>query len=114
MRPQIGFFPEKCVNCKMCTQVCPGSELFLTVGQVDWQRCTGCLQCVDQCLYEARIGYGKKMTADEVVKKVVRAKVFYGNSGSGVTPFRRRGNYATGLRCSDPAIVPAGRYPHSY
>ncbi len=85
VRPQIGFFPEKCVNCKMCTQVCPGSELFLTVGQVDWQRCTGCLQCVDQCLYEARIGYGKKMTADEVVKKVVRDKVFYGNSGGGVT-----------------------------
>lgn len=76
VRPQIGFFPEKCVNCKMCTQVCPGSELFLTVGQVDWQRCTGCLQCVDQCLYEARIGYGKKMTADEVVKKWCEPRCF--------------------------------------
>lgn len=85
VRPQIGFFPEKCVGCRMCAQVCPSGELFVTEGQVDWQGCVGCLKCVEQCLYEARIGYGRQMSAGEVVQKVLRDRVFYKNSDGGVT-----------------------------
>lgn len=85
VRPQIGFFPEKCAFCKSCSKVCPSGELFVTAGKVDWQNCIGCLECVDACLYEARIAYGRTMTAGEVVKRILRDKVFYENSGGGVT-----------------------------
>lgn len=85
VKPQIGFFPEKCAYCKKCTEVCPGRELFLTAGKVDWQNCIGCLECVDACLYEARVAYGRTMSAGDVVKRVLRDRVFYQNSDGGVT-----------------------------
>ena len=84
-RPQIGFFADKCAFCKKCAQVCPNGILFATEGKIAWDQCVGCLKCVDACLYEARVAYGKTMTADEVVKAVRRDQVFYRNSGGGVT-----------------------------
>lgn len=84
-RPQIGFFADKCAFCKKCTQVCPFGELFATQGKIAWDQCVGCLKCVDECLYEARVAYGRTMTAGEVVKTVSRDRVFFHNSGGGVT-----------------------------
>lgn len=52
---------------------------------MDWENCIGCLECVNTCLYEARIAYGRIMTAAEVVGRVLRDRVFYQNSNGGVT-----------------------------
>ncbi len=83
--PQVGLFADKCAFCKKCAEVCPNGAVFLREHRVDWEHCTGCLKCVDVCLYDARVAYGKRMTAGEVFEAVKRDQVFYRNSGGGVT-----------------------------
>lgn len=85
VKPQIGFFRDKCAFCKECAKVCPEGEVFVTEGRISWDKCIGCLECVDRCLYEARVAYGRIMTAGEVVQRILRDRVFYQNSQGGVT-----------------------------
>lgn len=85
IKPQMGLFAEKCALCYKCAAVCPIGNAFKTDHKVLWEKCTNCLNCVDVCYYGARIRYGKKMTADEVVSIVKRDKVFFDNSEGGVT-----------------------------
>jgi len=83
--PQIGFYPERCGGCGACVKVCPNGALFGTKGRIEREKCTGCLKCVEVCPYEARVAYGRKMTPEEVVRQVLRDRVFYKNSEGGVT-----------------------------
>ena len=83
--PQIGFYEEKCVFCKKCAEVCPCGDVFLNEHRVDWENCIGCLKCIDVCNFDARVGYGKRMTAGEILDIVLRDRVFYNNSGGGIT-----------------------------
>lgn len=85
LRPQIAFFANKCALCLKCTEVCPFGEVFKEQHRIEWEKCTRCMQCVDICSYGARVLYGKKMSAEEVVEIVKRDKVFYSNSRGGVT-----------------------------
>lgn len=83
--PQIGFYEDNCVFCKKCADVCPQGNVFIKEHRIDWEQCIGCLKCVDACLFNARESYGKKMSAGEVVDTLIRDKVFYDNSGGGIT-----------------------------
>lgn len=85
LKPQIGFFRDKCAACMKCAEICPNGRLFKEQGKLDFLNCSGCMKCVDACYYGARIQYGRQMSAAEVVKIVKRDKVFYDNSGGGVT-----------------------------
>ena len=82
---QIGFFTDKCSGCMKCADICPYGQAFRESGRIYWENCKKCFNCVDACLYEARILYGKRMTVDDVVNIARRDKVFFDNSGGGVT-----------------------------
>ncbi len=43
------------------------------------------MNCVEACMYEARVTYGKRMTVDEVMEIARRDMVFFEKSGGGVT-----------------------------
>jgi pyruvate formate lyase activating enzyme len=53
--------------------------------EIDWERCTHCLQCVDSCIYESLNACGREMTVGEVMAEVIRDEVFYETSKGGVT-----------------------------
>ncbi len=55
LKPQIGFFDEKCSSCLQCVQVCPHGEEFKKNQRIDFEKCTGCMKCVDTCFYDARV-----------------------------------------------------------
>ena len=77
-RPQLMLYPERCVNCGECVKVCP-------TGAAEGKGiCTNCGRCVDACLHGARKIAGCEMTSEEVIKEVLKDKVFYGADG-GVT-----------------------------
>ena len=54
-------------------------------------KCIGCGECkndnftVDDCLGQARTLYGKDVTLEEILPKLLEDKAFYENSGGGVT-----------------------------
>ncbi len=84
--PEILFSPEKCIGCGWCMSACP--EHCHSGGAVhvfDRTRCTGCGRCTERCYAAALELAGKTMTVDAVLEEVLKDRVFYENSGGGVT-----------------------------
>lgn len=40
---------ESCIDCELCTKVCPSNIKVHTVNQVWSDECTSCLRCVEEC-----------------------------------------------------------------
>ncbi|NUN68779.1 MAG: 4Fe-4S binding protein [Bacteroidetes bacterium] len=40
---------ESCIDCELCTKVCPANIKVHTVNQVWSDECTSCLRCVEEC-----------------------------------------------------------------
>ncbi len=40
---------ESCIDCELCTKVCPSRISVHSVGQVWSDECTSCLRCVEEC-----------------------------------------------------------------
>ena len=63
-KPQIAFYKSKCIGCGECQK-----EGFTT----------------ESCLGEAKVLYGKEVTVEELLPKLLEDKDFYDTSGGGVT-----------------------------
>lgn len=85
--PEIGLLKRKCVGCQRCAAVCPtGAHAFRDGNHVfDRIKCTTCGRCVAACLPGALEYYGREVSVEEVVDKVLEDKAFYTNSGGGCT-----------------------------
>ncbi len=87
-RPEIMHWPGRCVRCHACSQACPLgaiSEDGAGAVVIDRSRCDLCGQCAEACLYDAVQIVGREMTVAEVVAEAERDRVFYEQSGGGVT-----------------------------
>jgi len=76
-RPELLTFPERCIDCGTCRTVCPRGT--------DPARCTACGGCVEPCPADARQLAGHEMSARDVLDVVARDRIFYEESGGGVT-----------------------------
>lgn len=84
--PQLCFQKEKCVLCKNCLSVCPYEKEFEISQTIPWEKCAECMMpCVKACLFGARTIFGRQTTVDDILTIIKRDKVFYRNSGGGVT-----------------------------
>ncbi len=86
--PDVLYTREKCARCGTCIQSCPrGALAFDEEGYitVDCLRCDGCGICAGECPQCALELVGKKVTVDELVKELLKDRVFYQTSGGGVT-----------------------------
>ena len=78
---------SKCVRCGRCAKACPVKAITVDEDwrKIDWARCSLCLECARVCPNGAIIISGKSMSVDEVVQELARDRLFYENSGGGVT-----------------------------
>jgi pyruvate formate lyase activating enzyme len=85
--PQIGFIQNLCADCGKCLDACTNSALRRAEDErrIDYSRCKSCGKCRDQCYYGALVRYGESMTVAEVWDAVRRDRMFYAESGGGVT-----------------------------
>lgn len=74
-KQQMMFYRDKCTGCGKCKEVCPNHM----------EKCDFCGKCVLYCPHDARQLCGKEYSCDEVIKEVIKDKIFYENSGGGVT-----------------------------
>lgn len=87
-RPEVQFFPNRCIGCAACVDVCPeGAQGFDENGTrvFDREKCVACGKCVEVCYAEALVFSAKAMTAEAVVDEILLDRAFYENSGGGVT-----------------------------
>ena len=87
IKPQIQFFPERCISCGECVIACENGANQIVDGKITFQRedCTVCGKCVETCYAEARVLVGKEMTSEEVAVEALKDRPFYETSQGGVT-----------------------------
>lgn len=86
-KAEIGYYAHKCKNCGECVSVCPEKchKIENGIHAFDREKCIACGKCQDVCLGDALKLYGKEMTSDELFDIVSEDKLFYEQSGGGVT-----------------------------
>jgi len=72
---EMMIYKNKCTGCGKCAEVC----------KYNLKDCDFCGKCELFCPNDARKICGKEISADELVKEIVKNKVFFENSGGGVT-----------------------------
>ena len=86
--PELLFYDSLCTKCYRCVAACPTKATMIdTDGSVKINRelCQACGKCVEVCISGARAISGKVMTVEEVLDVVKKDRLFYLNSGGGVT-----------------------------
>jgi pyruvate formate lyase activating enzyme len=78
--PEVLVVETRCASCGTCATVCPHGAPPPGSGL-----CTACGACVDACPAGARRLAGRETTVDVVMEEVLRDRVFYEESGGGVT-----------------------------
>lgn len=85
--PELMFRPNRCILCDDCLDVCP-NEAVSRQGDIiiiDRVLCKISGDCAAICPAEALEVVGREMTVEQVVAELERDRVFYEESGGGVT-----------------------------
>lgn len=87
LKPQLEFFPDRCIGCGRCFEVCPKGVHRSEEGRhiVVHEACTGCGCCADSCYAHALVITGRQMTVDDVLEQIRMDKPYYKRSGGGIT-----------------------------
>jgi pyruvate formate lyase activating enzyme len=86
--PELLVRDINCKGCGACVKACTRGAITITKKdgrKIDRRKCDQCLLCVESCLYNSLHRCGKYMTVKEVVDEVIQDRLFYKNSGGGVT-----------------------------
>jgi pyruvate formate lyase activating enzyme len=79
----------RCSRCYSCIPVCPPKAISKGPKHgpvvVDRAKCDLCGKCADACMYDALVMAGRKVTVADVAAEVERDRIFYEQSGGGVT-----------------------------
>jgi pyruvate formate lyase activating enzyme len=86
-KPEIVILEARCRLCGECLQVCPNDAIFAENGgfRYDVEACALCGTCVEACPSGARQMVGTRMTVPEVMAEISKDRIFYDDSGGGVT-----------------------------
>lgn len=84
---EIILRPDRCIHCGVCIDVCAHHAVAAGDGQAVTDRalCTRCGECVPHCYADARALAGKVVTTEEVLHDILRDRIFFDESGGGVT-----------------------------
>ncbi|MCJ7565297.1 MAG: glycyl-radical enzyme activating protein [Candidatus Aminicenantes bacterium] len=78
---------SRCAKCYSCVAACSLGAISRNGGPVviDRAKCDLCGECVEVCMYEALQIAGRKVSVPEVMAEIEKDRIFYEQSGGGVT-----------------------------
>lgn len=83
---ELLYTEDRCTGCGACIPACPENAISLQAEKVRIsENCTHCGKCVDVCPERAFEISGRTMTAEAVANELARDRVFYEESGGGIT-----------------------------
>ncbi len=83
---EISFDKASCVECGTCKNLCNENAIqFENKYRIDRHVCNLCGKCIETCPNEALKLVGKFYTIEELLTIILKDKIFYDNSGGGVT-----------------------------
>lgn len=85
---QLIRLPSRCIHCGYCLTHCPQKALLVDAeGQIDVDRarCNGCMDCTRSCYAGALRPVARLMSAEEILREVVKDRGFYEETGGGMT-----------------------------
>ncbi|MEN6561512.1 MAG: glycyl-radical enzyme activating protein [Acidobacteriota bacterium] len=86
--PELMHWPARCVRCYSCLRACPAGAVSKDAAGavvIDRSRCDACGRCAEACLYDAMQIVGRGMSVGEVMAEVEKDRIFFEQSGGGVT-----------------------------
>lgn len=85
--PQLLFRARRCTECGDCVPACPHGAISLVGGGIEviQDRCELTGACVEACLPGALELMGKRRTAKEVLELLEADRIYFDESGGGVT-----------------------------
>ena len=83
----VTYKKERCIRCGACVEDCPEGALSNKSEGISPSGlpCKSCFTCTEICPSEAREVVGREMTAEELLKEIIKDIPFYDTSGGGVT-----------------------------
>ena len=85
---ELMTYPARCTGCGSCLSACPNGAVVPVSGgmpRTEREKCVGCGACAAACPSGARELSGREMTVEEVLAAVEGDRMFYADSGGGVT-----------------------------
>lgn len=81
------YAPAKCIRCGTCVEACPEKAITLTPEgiETDTELCKLCGKCAEVCPTKAIEISGKPMSVAEIMNEIEKERVFFDQSGGGVT-----------------------------
>jgi len=81
------YAPAKCIKCGTCISACPEKAITMGLDGVitNIALCKVCGKCADVCPTKAIEMSGKAMTVSEIMDIIEKERVFFDQSGGGVT-----------------------------
>ena len=81
------YAPAKCIKCGTCVEACPEHAITLTPEGIitDVDLCKTCGKCAEVCPTKAIEMSGKVMTVKEIMEIIEKERIFFDQSGGGVT-----------------------------
>ncbi|MBO5274534.1 MAG: glycyl-radical enzyme activating protein, partial [Clostridia bacterium] len=86
-KPQLAYYRSSCTGCGICIEHCEKGAITINDGVIvyDRSKCENCGNCADYCVANARRYENREMTAEALVKLLLKDKAYYDKSGGGVT-----------------------------
>lgn len=86
-KKNLMFYPEKCIGCGRCFDVCPSGVHTIKDGVhiIDYKSCTACGKCTEACYAEALRFSSRTVSLADIEKEIVQDIPYYNLSGGGVT-----------------------------
>ncbi|MHA1659005.1 MAG: glycyl-radical enzyme activating protein [Promethearchaeota archaeon] len=83
---EISFDKENCSKCEKCVDACDlGAISFSNKYRINRSICNLCGKCVEVCPNNALKFVGTEYNIDDLINLILKDKVFYDNSGGGIT-----------------------------
>lgn len=83
---EIAFERADCIECKQCLDVCEQNAIIFSKNyRINRSLCDLCGKCIEICPNRAISYVGKEYKVEDLLKIILKDKIFYDNSGGGVT-----------------------------